>query len=63
MGCMLCELIDTAHLFSCTTNCPIRKYNCCGTSQADYEELVYRLDLDIQKLQALRKIVVDKMEQ
>lgn len=62
MGCMLYQLINTAHLFDCS-NCPIRKYNCCQTNQSDYEELAYRLELDIQKLEVLRKKVVDKMEQ
>ena len=62
MSCMLHQLIDTAHLFDCT-NCPIAKYNCCGNSERDYEELLSRLQIDIQKLEALRKKVLDKMEQ
>lgn len=60
-GCTLANLIDTADLFSCS-NCPIVKYNCCGNTEADYDELNYRLRLEIQRLEALRKKVLDKME-
>lgn len=61
MNCMLYQLIDTANLFTCD-NCPIKKYNCCGTTQRDYEELLSRLQLDIQKCEALRKKVLDNLE-
>lgn len=61
MGCMLFQLIDNAQLFDCT-NCPIAKYNCCGNTERDYQELLSRLQLDIQKLEVLRKRVLDKME-
>lgn len=62
MGCTLANLIDTAEFFDCG-NCPIAKYNCCRNTAEDYAELNYRLRLDIQKLEALRKKVLDKMEE
>ena len=43
------------------SQCPIRKYNCCTPSRADADELVYRLDVEIQKLSSIRKKILDKL--
>lgn len=61
MECMWKTIYDNAHLFTCD-NCPIKKYNCCGTTERDFEELKHCIDLDIQKLKVIREKIIDKME-
>lgn len=36
------------------------EWGCCMQNVTDAQELVYRLDIEIQKLKAKRKIIVDK---
>lgn len=43
------------------SQCPIKKYNCCTPNRADAEELIYRLDVEIQKFSSIRKKVLDKL--
>ena len=43
------------------SQCPIQKYGCCTPSRADADELIYRLDVEIQKFSAIRQKVVDKL--
>lgn len=58
MNCMW-ELLFDNHSFTCN-NCPIKKYNCCGLSDRDFDELISRLRLDKQKIDVILNRVLEK---
>lgn len=62
MNCMWNSIFIDNKCKDCS-QCPIQKYDCCTSSRADAEKLIYKLNGEMKKILSIRKKIIDKLSE